>query len=585
MKKILVFVLITCMVVSFAGCAQQQEPMPATVQETPDEPTGIMDGTFGGTGHGFGGELKVAVTVADGIITTIDVTEHSETAGVSDFIIMNQPQRIIDAQSYEVDLITGATFTANAIKQAVKGALEDAGATAGMFDTPKKIEMKDETIYSDVVVIGSGMAGMSAAIEASKSGASVIVLEKLGRIGGSAITCGGGVYATGSPLNKDFDNDPQNMVDYYLQRSNDLGDKELLTYLAEQSGSSIEWLMENGTEFKPDVVPGGLSAAKRVHWTTDAGVGLIMPAYQKALDLGVEFLLETPAKELLTDESGAVIGVRAESARGNVTVNTKAVVIATGGYDASPEMMAAHSPSAVDAICLSSCGNIGDGINMAQAIGADTLFRDGVIGVRGLRANAGASDGVNALAWIDTLAVTDEGDRFVNEQGDYPVVTGKMIGTGRELFYWIYDSSMVDLAEMAVQQRLALKADTIEELAKAAGIEPVKLHQTFDRYNELGKKGVDEDFGKEGIVPLSENGPYYAAKVRKTTIGSLGGLVINLNAEVLNTDGNAIPGLYAGGETASGQFFDKEYTVSGSLINLSIVYGRLAGTNAAAYAK
>lgn len=542
----------------------------------------IPDGAYEGAAQGYGGEVKVSVLVKDDAIAEVEVTEHQESRGVSDMTIENMPARIVEAQSYAVDAIAGATYTANAIKYAVKAALESAGAAEGMFDTVPEQSAADETRDVDVVIVGAGIAGLSAAIEAKEAGADVLVLEKLGRIGGSSIISGGIVYATGSPLNKDVDDDPADMAAYYQARANGLADEVLLSYVAENSGSAVEFLMDQGVQFNEATSPTGTSPAPRGHFA-GSGADIMLPLYEKTVELGIEILMEMPVTELLSTD-GTVTGVVAEGVEGKLTVNAKAVIMAAGGFDASKEMKERFTPDAVDAGVMTSSGSTGDYIPMAEALGAAILSRGGVIGLRGTNAALPITSGVNSLSWVNTLAVTDEGVRFQNESDDYPIVYSNMLATGRDVFYWIHDSSMVaELCEQAVAQGKGFKGDTIEDLAAAAGMDPAVLTETVDRYNALGEAGVDEDFGKATIAPLGE-GPYYAVEVTRTTIGAYGGLTINTDAQVLLESGDAIPGFYAAGECASAQMFDKEYPASGTMLGLSTTFGRTAGRNAAAYA-
>lgn len=602
MKKFLALGMALMLLFSIAACAPTAAPAqtaapaatPAAVEATPAPTPSVADGTYEGTSTGFNGELKVAVTVAGGAIEKVEVLSHSESAGVADDIIAAMPELIVKEQSYGVDALSGATFTSNAIKFAVKDALTKAGAVEGQFDVFPVHDVTEETIDVDVVVIGAGIAGLSAAIEAKEAGANVIILEKLARMGGSSVTSGGIVYATNSPLNGSYDNDPDDMVAYYQKRANGKADEALLKYAAEHSGETVQWLMDQGVEFKEDVVPTGLSTAKRGHYATQGGPGVINPLKEKVKALGIPVYLETPATELITDTSGAITGVKAESkythsdadthTHTSYTINAKAVVMATGGFDASQDMKALYAPNAESAACMSSVGNTGEGIVMGEKAGAATFFPGGVIGFRAVNPAIPYSKGVNGLVWAGTLAVTDEGIRFTNETADYPVFFTKMVETGREDFYFIFDSNAAELCETAVAQGMGFKADSIEELAAAAGMDATTLKATFDRYQELAAAGKDEDFGKASIAPLSAEGPYYAVRFKKATIGSFGGLVINTKSEVLSTEGTPIPGFYAAGECANGQFFDQEYPASGTMLSLSTTYGRTAGANAAAYA-
>ncbi len=542
-----------------------------------------MSGTFEGSSQGFHAPVKVQVTLEDGTITDVQVTEHHETEGVSDYSISETPKRIVAAQSWNVDTLSGATYSSNAVKYAVRDALQTAGAEG--FDTEvHEAQGEDEEIDADVVIVGAGIAGLSAAIEAKQSGANVIVLEKLDRIGGSSITAGGIVYGTNTVMNRDIDNDPEDMVQYYLMRGNNNIDEDIVRFWAEHSGETVDWMIEDmGVEFAT-LGTSGTSPAMRAHTTANGGAGVVLPIFNKFNELGIELRRDTAVTDILSDGE-RVTGVLAEHNGATITVNADTVIIACGGFDANEEMKKLYAPDAYGVACMSSIGNTGDYIPWGEKLGASMIFKGGVMGMHSTNPSYTLTDGINLLSFLPTLGVTDEGVRFENESNDYPIFFTKMVETGRDTFYWIFDtaSGYAELCEAALPH-YGFKADTLEGLAEAADIPVDTFMATVERYNELGEKGVDDDFGREDITPLSDKGPYYAIKVVKATVAGFGGFEINTNSQVLNTEGEPIPGLYAAGECASGQFFDKEYPCSGSMLCISATFGRIAGRNAAAEA-
>lgn len=587
MKRAVSALLAAGMVLCLSACGPKEAattPTPAPVPEATPEVQGVT-GTFEGTSQGFHGPVTVAVTLADSVITDVQVTEHGESEGVSDYSIAETPKRILDAQSWNVDACTGATFSSNAVKYAAKAAIEASGAT-GLDAEIHLAQGQDETLDVDVVVVGAGIAGLTAAVEANKAGAKVLVLEKLDRIGGSAITSGGIVYGTGTQMNKDVDGyDPEDMVEYYLERGNNNIDTDLVRFWAERSGESVDWLIdEMGVEFAR-LGTSGTSPAQRAHFTANGGAGIILPIYDKFEKEGIELRRNTAVTELIYD-GNAVTGVKAESNGATITVNAKTVIVACGGFDASKEAKALYAPDAENVACMSSCGNTGDYIAWGEAVGASMIFKGGVMGMHSTNPSYTLRGGFNTLSFLPTLGVTDEGVRFQNESNDYPIYYTKMLETGRDTAYWIFDSTDSDVAELCetALPHYGFKADTLEGLAEAAGMNVDTFMTTVKRYNELGAKGVDEDFGRDGIAPLAEEGPYYAIKVVRATVAGFGGFEINTDAQVLNTEGQPITGLYAAGECASGQFFDKEYPCSGSMLCISTTFGRIAGQNAAAEA-
>lgn len=539
-----------------------------------------VSGTFDGESQGFHAPVKVQVTLDNGAITGVEVVEHQETEGVSDYSLSETSNRIVEAQSWNVDTLSGATFSSNAVKYAVRAALEAAGAT-GLDAEVHQAQPADETLDVDVVIVGAGIAGLTAAIEAHDAGANVLVLEKLDRIGGSAITSGGIVYGTNTHMNADIDNDPEDMVKYYLERGNNNIDEDMVRFWAEHSGENVNWLMdEMGVQFAT-LGASGTSPAQRAHTTSNGGAGIMLPIYEKFTERGIALRRNTPVTDILTDGE-KVTGVAAQCNGATLTINADAVIVACGGFDASEEAKAMAAPDAVGIACMSSMGNTGDYIAWGEKLNASMIFKGGVMGMHSTNPSYTLTGGINLLSFLPTLGVTDQGVRFQNEANDYPIFYTKMLESGSDVCYWIFDgaSPFAALCEAALPH-YGFKADTIEGLAEAAGMPVDTFKATVDRYNELGQAGVDEDFGREGITPLGSEGPYYAIKVVRATVAGFGGFEINTQSQVLSADGTPIPALYAAGECASGQFFDKEYPCSGSMLCISTTFGRIAGQNAA----
>lgn len=573
MKKILCTMLALCLLLGM---------VPAALAEG-------VSGTFEGEANGFHGPVKVSVTLEDGKITDVTVTEQAETVGVSDWSLSEMPNRIVEHQSYNVDVTTGATFSAYAVKNAVKSAIEASGAEG--LDAEVHETAEDETLDTDVLVIGGGIAGLTSAIEAANAGAKVVVLEKLDRLGGSSVTSGGYVYGTGSQMNKDESIDgyhPEDMVAYYNERTGGDMDETMVTYWAEHSGESVDWLIdEMGVVFDAGVVATGTSPALRGHLTSQGGGPIMAPIWDKALaNDNITIVRHAAVTELIAD-GDVVTGAVADHYGAALTVNAKAVIVACGGFDRSAEYMAKYVPNSDGVPSMSSCGNTGDEIAWGEALGASMIFKGGVMGMHTTDPYYTLTGTINLLSFLPTLGVNDKGERFMNESLDYPLFYEAMDKNGTSCAWWIFDTSMADyvpLMDLAVSRRYGYTADTLEELGEAAGLDAETFAATVARYNELGAKGEDEDFGRAGIAPLAEEGPYYAIKVIRSTVAGFGGFEINTDSQVLKDDGTTFPNLFAAGECASGQFFATVYPCSGSMLSISTTFGRVAGKNAAAVA-
>jgi flavocytochrome c len=445
----------------------------------------------------------------------------------------------------------------------------------------------DETKNYDVVIVGAGAAGLAAAVEAAETGAKVAVLEKMPMAGGSTVVSGGIVYATGSEIQKKLgiQDSVQDLVKYWSERAESKADVEQLTFVAERSGQTIDWLVKLGVKFN-DPTPTGTSPVRRAHTSPDHGSGITKPLKAYAEQKKVEFFMQTTATDLLTNDKGEVTGVRAvDKDKKVIDFKSKSVVLATGGFDRNPELVKKYAAVAEGQTTYAGTGNTGDALKMVEKLNAGVVTHGGVIGFRTVPGEPAYTTEVCMLMWMPYLSVNKQGQRFVNEAIDYPLFYEQLVKQEDKISYLIFDGSThMPALDKAVEKGSAFVADTLEELAQKAGIKADGLTATVKDYNEMIKNGKDTKFGKvlTGHKAI-ETPKYYALKVAPAILGTMTGIKTNLDTQVLNKDGKAIPGLYAAGEVANGDFFNTVYPASGTSIQMSLTFGRVAGTKAAKF--
>ena len=606
MKKMkLILPIIMGLSLMFTGCSKTEPAKTETPVKTESgSEDGVMkDGTYTAKASGLGGDLEVEVIVSNAAIESVTVLSHSETPGISDPAIKQIPENVVSAQGLKVDSISGATVTSNAIITAVTDCLTQAGANIEELKTKglEAITLEDEVLETDVVVVGAGIAGLSAAVSAAENGAKVILVEKMASVGGASIVCGGEVLAGGTSMQAEqgIEDSVEALKNYWLEIGEGNVNEELVSFVAENSGNTVNWLKEQGVKFGdvtfsyyyPNQNP------YRNHVTENyIGSDLILPLYEKAQALGVDIHLETPAVSLIND-NGTIKGIIAENKGRTVTINATSTILATGGYANNEELMNEYSPNIKSYGTFLGAAHNGDGLLMAREVGAEIVAGGGGI--------INPMD-VGATKYTDAggifLNVTPEGKRFSNENDYWFKRSAELYHeVGFNSYYAISDSKIKnDGLEAAIANKTAFKADSIEELATLIGMDPAVLSETVARYNEMCHTGVDTDFGKpavglvgnkeENLKELTllnsiEEGPFYAILFPTLSItGTFGGPRTNLNAEVIATTGDVIPGLYAAGEVANGEFFYKRYPCSGSSIQMSATMGIEAGKAAAAAA-
>ena len=564
--------------------------------------------TLTGTAQGRNGPVTVEVVADQNMIYSVTVTAHEETEGIGTAAVEQLPPEILRTQSLQVDAITAATLTSEAIREAVRAALVSGGIDPSVFDvTPaaaEPVEKTDETLDYDVVVVGAGGAGLTAAVRASQEGLNVLVLEKMPMVGGNSNRAEGGMNAAGTKLEKELgllddslaegDTDLRSTVENYIadtyRLGHDMADIDLVTTLAENSSEAIDWLGTIGANFTGVEPTGGCKGRKYLHQPeggVPVGEFLVEKLSTACKEQGINVLLNTKATEILM-EDGKAVGVKAESKEHNYTIHAKAVVLATGGFGANFELMSSFNPSLANAVTTNHSGATGDGIMMAQAVGADTVDMEQIQ----LHPTVIQSDGTlvsESLRSKGAIIVNTEGRRFVNDLAARDVVSQAELQQPNGYCYIVFDQNLVDnlaLAQKFIDRGFAIRGETYEELAKnleLSGDEAVQnFVQTMEKWNEDIANGEDTEFGRESMEYSLDTAPFYAIKIAPGIHHTMGGIKIDTEAQVIDTEGNVIPGLFAAGETTGGIHGGNR--VGGNAVCDFVVFGRIAGKNSADYA-
>lgn len=544
----------------------------------------LKDGAYTGTGSGRNGEITVELTVKAGKLATVNVVRHGETAGISDAALARVPAEIVAQQSTAVDAVTGATMTSEGIKAAVADAIRQAGGDPALFAV-KKVGKKQaaKTIKenADIVVVGAGGSGMSAAVRAETLGKSVILIEKMPTIGGATVLNAGTLIATGSryqrEVMKETKDSPELAAEDIFRVGKHKNDPVLVRMVTERVGGVVDWLIDDlKIPYGPAATQYPDHSANRQLGVTGRSVNYLNLMREKFLGMGGKLLLETRAQSFITDANGRVVGVKATDAAGNtVELTSKAVILASGGFGADQSML---PPSMKNYLFYGVDGETGDGLKMARALNAGTINLDLVKmypqGVEtrphhGLAATASSTDTMKASG---AIYVNNRGERFVDENAGLGVLTEATVAQPDSIAYIVMDKAAWEkyvaksLEDKLVPDAAALDAwtkivnngrpvmavsDSLEEAARTMGIDPAGLTKTVTHWNEMVKAGKDADFSRKITGGLGE-GPYRIVEQKVRYQTTLGGLKADAGLRILDTAGKAIPGLYGAGCVVGG---------------------------------
>ena len=554
------------------------------------ETSGMKDGTYTETVQGRNADITVETTIEGGKITNVVVTDQQETKEVAGAALTDVPAAIVAANSVNVDGVTGATVTSDAIKLAVSNAITEAGGdpdSMAAAESTSSASAETVNLEADVVVVGAGGTGVSAALAAQQSGAKVILLEKAATVGGVSIIAGG-------PMGIDSQDQKDagvagtftvnDVLDYWQSYNAWMDDGQLFYNIASKSGETIDWLEENGMEF---TFMGTEQAAHadgfqtyHIYADQDNKLGYYETLVQKFED--------------------------------------------AGGFGANSEMVEEKVGFPLETFTTGT--QTGDGATMSQAIGAGvgkTIQQyHGVTSYSGIQTGQGKDEIAKAIYLASSVWVNRRGSRFCPEDLNYDTaLCSNAAATQGEYFFSIMSEDMVDAVaaggsqalgvdtavayeptipmfsvdepwtdfkaalEDGVDKGIVFKGSNVEELAQNMGVDPDTLKQTLAQYDEYCAEGVDEVYGKDSkYLTALGDGTLYAVKARPVSLGGIGGVLVNSNLQVIKEDGTVIGGLYAAGNDVAEIYNNSYPLVEGVTMMTALTGGRICGLSAAEYA-
>ncbi len=451
----------------------------------------------------------------------------------------------------------------------------------------------------DVIVIGSGAAGLAAAVSAADSGASVLVVEGETQVGGSSRLSGGHFYAAGTSVQEEagvVGDNADAMFEHYMTLNQHLVDPAVVRRYCDLSAPTLEWVMGLGVKYPADqLYASGVGSTPRGHPPEGEGQEVINVLEGHRSHKGVDLVLDARVTSLITNDEGRVTGVRI----GDDEATAGAVIMATGGFGNNPEMIEKYLPQAAATgdwgWYIGADGARGDGITLGESVGGVVDGHDRAL----LLATPGFSRDLEVAlpSWI--IMVNQYGRRFCDETGNYTVIAGLLDKQGGPVYavfdeptraaakrtplfqaYWVNE-----VLEQKADDGRILRADSLAELAALAGIDAEGLEGTAQRYNNDVEAGEDTAFFKQGPLSPIRTAPFYAVEIRPAILCWTGtGLRINADTCVIDKAEKPIRGLYAAGETV-GNLHGDVYVGGGGSYGPCLVFGKLAGENAAKYAQ
>ena len=560
--------------------------------------------TAEGTGVGKHGDITVAVTFDAGKIQDIKIVKNAENPILAKKVFTDLKDQVVALSSTDVDLVSGATFSAKGFIDAVNDAAKKAGVTLAKADKKalkKAARELPKTSNYDVVVIGAGGAGFSAAITARNAGANVVLLEKMPAVGGNSLISGAEMNVAKNWVQPKLginDDSPELHAQDTFKGGDGKGDMKVINVMTHQALDAAKWCRDYlGVRFEDDNLFffGGHSRKRALIPVGHTGTEFIAKFQAKADELGIPVITNMKAEELIKDKDGRVVGVKATMDGSEYTFNAKGgVVLATGGFGANPEMVKKYNPKIDERFKTTDApGTTGEALYMAERAGAQLVNMGYIQTYPICDPISGAIELIADARFDGAIMLNQEGKRFVEELQRRDVLSEAILNqTGR--YCWVLWNDKIGSISNTVKahaneyeaftkQGIMTTCDDLKCIADFTKIPFDQLRKTVKRVSDMAGKGNDKDFNhRSGLVDMQQ-GKYYVIKAVPSTHHTMGGVRINEKAEALTAEGKVIPGLWAAGEVTGVTHGTNR--LGGNAYTDIIVFGRIAGEAAAKAAK
>ena len=560
--------------------------------------------TAEGTGVGKHGDITVAVTFDAGKIQDIKIVKNAENPILAKKVFTDLKDQVVALSSTDVDLISGATFSAKGFIDAVNDAAKKAGVTLAKADKKalkKAARELPKTSNYDVVVIGAGGAGFSAAITARNAGANVVLLEKMPAVGGNSLISGAEMNAAKNWVQPKLginDDSPELHAQDTFKGGDGKGDMKVINVMTHQALDAAKWCRDYlGVRFEDDNLFffGGHSRKRALIPVGHTGTEFIAKFQAKADELGIPVITNMKAEELIKNKDGRVVGVKATMDGSEYTFNAKGgVVLATGGFGANPEMVKKYNPKIDERFKTTDApGSTGEALYMAERAGAELVNMGYIQTYPICDPLSGAIELIADARFDGAIMLNQEGKRFVEELQRRDVLSEAILNqTGR--YCWVLWNDKIGSISNTVKahaneyeaftkQGVMTTCDDLKCIADFTKIPFDQLQKTVKRVSDMAGKGNDKDFNHRAGLMDMQQGKYYVIKAVPSTHHTMGGVRINEKAEALTAEGKVIPGLWAAGEVTGVTHGTNR--LGGNAYTDIIVFGRIAGEAAAKAAK